>query len=399
LFAHKFGKKNKEKIEQFGKELFGIELEKGNQSTTDWGINGTRGGMISRGILAGITGEGADLMIIDDPIKNREEANSETYREKLWQEWIDTLSTRLHPGAIVIVILTRWHEDDLQGRLLNKEYAKVLPWNVYNLPLEAEENDLLGRKLGEPLWPERYGYDFINERKNYPNSFNSLYQGRPTALEGNMFKRDAWQYYDKTDAFVNSIPVLALSVDATFTDGTGTDKVSIQVWGKLGANCYKIDNLTTRLNFTATKQAIKNMLQKYPRIGVKYIEAKANGHAIIDVLNREIGGFIPVKADVSTGGKIARAYAVEPFVTSGNVFLPRGEGCQWVHEYVEEMASFPNGAHDDQVDATTQVLNKLIFFFAELEKFAVKPSQHNFVTKQKTSPFEQEYNDDFVNQF
>jgi predicted phage terminase large subunit-like protein len=141
------------------------------------------------------------------------------------------------------------------------------------------------------------------------------------------------------------------------------------------------------------------MLQKYPRIGVKYIEAKANGHAIIDVLNREIGGFIPVKADVSTGGKIARAYAIEPFVTSGNVYLPRGEGCEWVHEYVEEMASFPNGSHDDQVDATTQVLNKLIFFFAELDKFVTKASQHNFEDKPKPDPFKQGYSDDFMNSF
>ena len=138
-------------------------------------------------------------MIIDDPIKNREEADSETHRGKIWDEWIDSFSTRLHPGAIVILILTRWHEDDLQGRLLSKEYGEPLPWQVYNLPLEAEEDDVIGRDVGEPLWPERYGLEFIQERKRYPSSFNSLYQGRPTAAEGNLLKRAWWQYYDTAE--------------------------------------------------------------------------------------------------------------------------------------------------------------------------------------------------------
>ena len=166
-----------------------------------------------------------------------------------------------------------------------------------------------------------------------------------------------------------------MSVDATFTDTKETDKVSIQIWGKKGPDCYAIDNYTHRLSFTATLQAIRNILSKYPRLSVKYIEAKANGHAIIDVLNKEIGGFIPVSADVSTGGKVARAYAVEPFVASGNVYLPRHE--EWVHEYIEEMCSFPNGSHDDQVDATTQMLSKLLFFYAELVEEHVNEYQED----------------------
>lgn len=409
-FAVKFGKRNKEKVELHGKELFDIEVPHDNRSNSEWGLKhkgkATRGGMISRGIMSGITGSSlGDLIIMDDVVKNRKEANSQTTRKSHWDEWTDSISKRVHPGAIVILIMTRWHEDDLAGRLLNKEYGEILPWQVHNLPLECDEKHIkeegnpLNRVIGEPLWPEMYGYKEIAKRKQYPQTFSAMDQGRPTAEGGNIFKRDAWQYYEKTDLFVRTLPLLAMSVDATFTDTTGTDKVSIQVWGKMGANCYKIDNYTRRLNFTATKQAIRNMLQKYPRIGVKYIEAKANGHAIIDVLNREIGGFIPISADVSTGGKVARAYAIEPFVTSGNVYLPRGEGCEWVHGYVEEMASFPNGSHDDQVDATTQVLNKLIFFYAELEGCSIKPSQHNFESKPKPNPFTQGYSDDFMNSF
>ena len=195
-YASKFGRKNRQKVAAVGDELFEIQLARDSASVTDWNIEGKRGGVISRGIMSGVTGEGADLMVLDDPIKNREEANSEVYRNKLWDEWIDSLSTRLHPGAIVIIIMTRWHEDDLVGRLLKEEYGNVLDWDVINLPLECDEKHIneegnpLGREIGQPLWPESYGDDFIDERKSYPQSFNSLFQGRPTAQEGNMLKRD-----------------------------------------------------------------------------------------------------------------------------------------------------------------------------------------------------------------
>lgn len=408
-FASKFGKRNKEKVELHGEELFDICIPKGEASKSEWGIEHkgkkTRGGMISRGIMSGVTGSSlGDLIIIDDPVKNREEANSETVRNKQWDEWTDSISKRIHPGAIVILIMTRWHEDDLAGRLLNKSYARVLPWVVYNLPIECDEEHIekegnpLNRKLGEPLWPEMYGYEEIEKRKQYTFTFNAMDQGRPTAKGGNIIKRDSWKYYDYSKPFVDSLPVLCMSVDASFTDKTTSAKVSIQVWGKLGANCYQVDNYTHKLNFTGTLQAIKNLIQKYPRIGAKYIEAKANGEAIIDVLNREIGGFIPVSADASTGGKIARLYAVEPFITAGNVYLPRGEECEWVHNYVEEMSSFPNGQFKDQVDATSQVLWRLFYFVAEIESMSEKPSQYNFIEKPKQG-LQVEYSDDYIKMF
>ena len=373
-FAKKFGKKNKEKIRTFGKQLFGIELSRSGSAVDDWYLDNEMGGMISRGALAGITGQGADLLLIDDPIKNREEANSETYRNKLWDEWIDSFSTRLHPGAIVIIILTRWHEDDLQGRLLNPSYAEPLPWQVYNLPLEAEENDLLGRKIGQPLWGDRYGYDFIEERKKYPSSFNALYQGRPVAAEGNILKREWWQYYDTLPPVANML----ISVDATFKDGDDSDYVVCQVWGKVGPNMYLVDQVRARMNFPATLQTIRNLCSKYPKASVKLIEDKANGSALISVLRTQIGGVIPVNPD---GGKVARVNAVSPYIESGNVYLPRT--ASWVHDFVEECSSFPAGTHDDQVDAMSQALNRYIYFAAEIDKHEPK----------KWSPFIENDND------
>jgi predicted phage terminase large subunit-like protein len=365
-FARKFGKKNKEKVKQFGKDLFNIEIAKDSSAHDEWTLDNNIGGMISRGVLAGITGQGADLMIIDDPIKNREEADSETHREKIWEEWIDSFSSRLHPGAIVILILTRWHEDDLQGRLLNAEYGEPLNWQVYNFPLEAEENDILGREVGDPLWPERYGKDFIEERKRYLSSFNALYQGRPTSQEGNILKRDWWKYYDKLPHIVTKI----MSVDATFKDEADNDFVAIQVWGKTGPNMYLIDNLKARMNFPTTLQAIRNMKQKHPDTSTILVEDKANGPAIIAMLHKEMGGIIPVKPE---GGKVARVNAISPHIESGNVFIPRQ--AEWLHDFTEECASFPKGKHDDQVDAMSQALNRFIYYYAELDP-APKPPVH-----------------------
>ena len=148
---------------------------------------------------------------------------------------------------------------------------------------------------------------------------------------------------------------MALSVDATFKDSNKSDKVSIQVWGKLGTNFYLVDRFNARMDFTTTLQAIRNMLNKYPQIRAKYVEDKANGSAIINVLNKEIGGFIGVNP---LGGKESRAHAVTPYIEAGNVFLPRET---WVNEFVEECSNFPNGKHDDDVDAMTQAISKMIY--------------------------------------
>lgn len=364
--ANDFAKTSSRKVEEYN--VFNVKVLTDNQDRTEYD-NGSV--CVKAGILGGITGKGANLMIIDDPIKTAEEARSEVHREKIWKEWTMSLSTRFEPPTIVILIMTRWHEDDLAGRLLNPEYGEVLQWRVINLPLEAEANDVLGRQIGEPLWAERYGYNFIKERRQYPESFNALYQGRPSSEEGNILKRESWKFYEYRKEFIDSLPTMIMSVDASFKDETSNDYCSIQIWGKKLANYYKIDNVTQRMNFTATVQTILNLLQKYPKIGARYVEDKANGSAIINVLNQRIGGFVPVKVDTNTGGKIARVHAIEPWVTSGNVYLPRE--VSWVHDFVEECASFPNGTHDDQVDAMSQALNKLIYYHADIEK-----KQHSF---------------------
>lgn len=349
-FATKFGKKNRRKVQEFGEDIFNIRLDKSTSSGETWNLDNGVGGMISRGLLAGITGEGADLLVIDDPIKNREEANSKTMRDKMWDEWIDSCSSRLHPGAIVIVIMTRWHQDDLVGRLTNPEYGEPYPWDNVKLPLEAEENDPLGREIGEPLWPERYGHDFIEVRKRYPQSFNSLYQGRPSSEEGDIFKRDWWEFFNYVGDHM--FERMTMSVDATFKDSLKSDMVAIGVWGKKGPTHYLVDVVNARMGFLATCTTIENLKAKYPSIKAIIIEDKANGPAIIDTLKRTMMGVIPIEPK---GGKIARAEATAPFVEAGDIRIRRGQ--PWVHDYLEQHAAFPNAAHDDMVDQQSQYLN------------------------------------------
>lgn len=357
--ARRFGRANLQKIERFGKDLFGITVDHRRSSVTDWDVEGHRGGMISRGIGGGITGEGADLLIIDDPIKNRREAESETYRNFIWEEWKSTLQTRLQPNAIVVIILTRWHEDDLVGRLLNPQTdggSDPNDWTVINLPAIAEDDDPLEREEGEPLFPE-IGFDkkWAEKKKREVGSvaWSSLYQQHPQPPEGRLFKRHYWNYYRKRpDRFDEMIQ----SWDCAFKDQQDNDYVVGQVWGRIQQDYYLLDQVRGKMGVQATMQAIRNLTEKWPKAYAKLIEDKANGPAVIELLKNEIAGIIPVNPE---GGKVARANAVSPLIESGNVYIPHPSLANWISDYVEELASFPNGAHDDQVDSTTQALHRL----------------------------------------
>jgi len=357
--AQRFGRRNKEKILEFGKELFNITLSK--TGDTDFEIKDYKGSMISKGIMAGLTGNPADLIIVDDPIKNRQEAESETYRNRIWEEFLNSIYTRLSAEGIIIVIQTRWHEDDLAGRLLQYLPTKCLEINI---PLEAEDNDILCRVKGDALFPEigkdnTWLKDFkgVYKTKEGSRSWNALMQGNPTAQDGNIIKRSWWKYYDVLPTMIQTV----MSVDATFKDGDNTDFVAIQVWGKREANMYLIDALTERMDFPTTLQSIKDMKAKHPIISRIFVEDKANGSAIISMLHNKIGGVIPINPQ---GGKVARVNAISANIESGNVFLPNNK--QFTFDFVDQCSKFPNGAHDDMVDSMSQALNRFIYFNTDI---------------------------------
>jgi len=353
--AQEFGRKNRDKISEYGNAIFGINLSETQATKTNWRIQGTDGGMYSVGFFGSVTGHGADLLIVDDPIRNRAEAESQTYRDKIWAEYQSTVKTRLHAGGAVIIILTRWHEDDLAGRLLNSEYGAVENWKVISLPAICEDdNDVLGRKIGQALWPlGGYDEEWAASQKESVGTYawSSLYQQHPSPVMGGIFKRNWWNRWEEMPS---DLDTYLQSWDCTFKDSDDSDYVVGQVWARSSNNIaqrYLLDQVRGRMTFTETLGAIRNLSAKWPRTERKLIEDAANGAAIIDVLRKEIPGIIPV---TPKGGKIVRAHAVTANVEAGNVFIPSANMADWVGDFIEEFAAFPTGKHDDQVDAMTQ---------------------------------------------
>jgi predicted phage terminase large subunit-like protein len=314
---------------------------------------------IAAGIGGSITGRGFTVGIVDDPVKNRKEANSKVHRDAVWEWWTSTFLTR-GEGAMamggeerIIVTLTRWHEDDLAGRLLRQAKETGEEWTVIRLPavLDEDAQDFDPRSHGDALWPYKYDEAKLERIKKAIGSrdWNALYQNRPAPIEGGLFKRHWWRWYEGKPSAVFSAHTITM--DAAFKDLDTSSYVVIQVWGHCGADEYLLDQTRARLTFLESCTALVRMCEKWPQVDTKLIEDKANGTAIINTLNRKIGGLVPRSPKDS---KESRAQAVVGRAEAGNIFLPRG--APWVEDFVEECAVFPNGLHDDQVDAMVQYL-------------------------------------------
>ena len=355
--AERFARRNKEKMKAYGRTLFGVSIGKVDR-TTEFELQDHGGRLISRGILSGVTGNPAELMILDDPIKNRLEADSPVIRRRLWEEWQNSFKSRLAAGAKVILIMTPWHEDDLAARLLKSEHHVTL----LRLPVEAEEGDLLGRKPGEPLCPElgkaegwlrQFKAGYLSDPQGGQRAWQALYQCAPRKEEGNLIRRKWWKFYDPAE--VKDFAVEVISVDAAFKGGEQNDYVAITVWGKRGNDYFLRQCRNEHLDFSATLRSIREVKRSYPRAGAVLIEDKANGSAVVNVLSREMF-CIPVSP---RGGKVARVNAVSAAIESGHVFLPRE--APWLGEYLEQWSAFPAAKHDDMVDSSTQALSYLLY--------------------------------------
>lgn len=331
------------------------------------------------GVGGPITGTGGDFIIVDDPIKNMEEANSKTIRDKVWDWYTSTLYTRLEgeiaedeqesesEGSIAI-ILTRWHEDDLAGRLLEK--AKNDPnadqWEIVEFPAIREDmnNDDDPREIGQALWPQKYPVKRLKKIKASVGSkvWTSLYQQKPTPGDSAIFKREDIRFY-KT--LPQGRPTLKLiSADLTFKDNDSADFVVFGCYALYGADVYLIDQDRDRMDFTASLKRFAAFCKKHPDATVKLVEDKANGPALISVLSKKIPGIIAVEPK---GGKVARANAVSPFFESGNVYYPHESVAPWIGDHINEMVFFPFSKNDDRVDSETQALAR--FFIGRADEW------------------------------
>lgn len=347
----------------------GGQLDQYKQAVNDWGTQGG-GGLWAAGVGGAVTGRSGHCLIIDDPVKNREDAESPRMMEKLWDWYTSTLYTRLEPGVgTIIVCQTRWSENDLIGRLIESEMNVSDKgrenWTILDLPALYEDpgsRPILPdhceiipdwrTDLGEALCPQRYDkddYERIREAIG-TRDFASLYQQRPAPEAGNMFHADWWQYYDANTELPEFQRVM-LSVDCTFTDSNSSDYVVGAVVAQAGNSFFVLGLAREKLDITGTIQMISRMHSQHALSGT-IIELAASGYAAYQLLQKRIPGLIGFKPEKS---KIARAAGIVPIVEAGNVYLPKS--APWLDAYINEFSLFPASKNDDQVDAIVMAVN------------------------------------------
>ncbi len=309
------------------------------------------GGYATIGVGGATTGRGADLLLLDDLIKDREQADSPVYRENLIDWYRSVARTRLQPGGSIVLVQTRWGTTDFVAWLLSETAHEN--WEVISLPAIALENDPLGRQPGEALWPEAYPVPVLQETQATLGSrdWSSLYQQCPLSDSDIIFQAKWLQFYKSRRLQFDQI---VHSWDLSF-GGTsvGSSWVVGQVWGLIGKHKYLLHMTREQMGFSDSLAAIRAMDSKH-RASKILIESAANGAAVIETLRVEIGDrLIAVRPD---GGKSDRAYAVVPQFERGEVWLPESDVNPWVNPLLKEMEAFPQSNTDDCVDAMTQAL-------------------------------------------
>lgn len=315
-------------------------------------LDTTKGGgayFVGRG--GPLTGRGAHVLCCDDLLKDAEEARSATTRRSVI-EWFQSVAlTRLTPDGAVVVIGTRWHEDDLIGWLLREHPEQG--WELLSMPAIAEMNDPLGRPEGEALWPERFPLTVLESIRAAIGSsaWASLYQQRPAAAEGVVFKREWFRAYREAPA---SFRKVVQSWDTAFKTGAENDFSACTTWGVTDSGYYLLSLWRGRVEFPELRRQFALQAEQWKPHAI-LIEDKASGQSLIQELKQATTlPVLPVKVD---SDKRARAEAVTPLFEAGKVFFP--ESAPWLNDYTDELATFPAGAHDDMVDSTTQALNYL----------------------------------------
>jgi len=332
------------------------QLAPGPQWTSDfWRLH--RGGSL-RGVGrgGGISGMPAHILLIDDPMKDEEEARSPAIMRS-YMSWFETAATaRLQDGGGILIVSTRWGVHDPVGyHLETAKLPGVLPWEVVCYPAIAEtdeyDGDTLLRRAGEPLSVERYSLETMRQRKaaTTPWRWASVYQQRPVPEEGGIFTA---AHFSQRYEVLPPLDGMAISGDLTFKGTNTSDFVVLQVWGWKGALCYLVDQVRARMTYPAAKQALKDLRAKYPQATTVIIEDKANGSAMVDELRPTMPGIVawdPGKTDKR--GRV-ELYSL-PRYAAQQVFFPASE--PWMHDFVTEHLGFLAGAaNDDQVDAESQ---------------------------------------------
>lgn len=370
--ARDFGKIARDTYREHSKSgtgIFNTVIDRDKSAGDNWGILEHRGAVVSTGVGGSATGKGAHIAIIDDPFKNREDANSRLQRDKVWAWYQSTIRTRLAPGGGIIIIQTRWHEDDLVGRIVKEmENGTGEIFESIVLPAIAEKNDILGRKIGKPLWEERYGIDELENIKKAIGSreFSALYQQKPQIEDGGLFKRQYFKYFDVKNDFIiadnKNVNIKDCfyfqTIDTAMSTHKNNDFTAIATfvcdreW-----NLYLVDLMLERLEVPDQWNVIKQYRHKY-NLRFQAIESKSSGIGIMQQAKREGVPLKELKADTD---KMTRALNISVMFENGKVFF--NKNLEKLLELEEQLLKFPNAVHDDAVDVCSYagiVINDLI---------------------------------------
>lgn len=376
-FSASWGRAAREVMEDVGKQLWGVEVNQEAKGGQHWELlppSGQRslrnGVMTTAGVGGGITGKGANLMIIDDPVKNAQDAQSKVVQEAQLAWWQSTARTRLQPGASVILVMTRWHENDLAGRLAASEDEE---WELINFPAIAELppdadaqhwNDALGRRAGEALWPEMYDLENLEATRRAMGNywFGAMYQQRPAPAEGNLFKRDNLRYYDRD--FANGILTLHhddrdfhfnpgyglifQTVDCAGSSKETSDYTVVSTWAVTPqADLVWLDCEWVQFESLDIGGFVDRKFREWSP-AIVGVERIGFGLTVIQELSRK--GVPVVRLEPSTD-KVSRCLSAVARTEEHRVFLP--QNASWKDHAIEQLAGFPNAANDDIVDTVS----------------------------------------------
>lgn len=344
--AEKWGRRVRNLITEHSPTI-GIHLAPDNQAAHRWAL--TSGAeYYAAGVLTGIAGFRAKLGLIDDPIRSRQDADSELVRDRIWDWYINDFRTRLVPGASEILIQTRWHEDDLAGRALQHD-----EWHVVCLPALAEGNDPLGRAPGEPLWNDGdygYGAQLLQLSTNTPpRTWSALYQQRPAPEEGDYFKADWLKTYNTAPPRAE-MRVYGASDYAVSADG-GDYTVHIVVGLDPEGRMYVLDLWRRQASSDVWVEAFCDLVKEWRPYGwaEESGQIRAGVGPFLERTMRERKAYVAREQFPTKHDKAVRAQSIRGRMALMGLYLPAG--APWVSDFRSELLSFPAGKYDDQVDA------------------------------------------------
>lgn len=369
--AYDFSRKCREIFREFGPLVWNLNLSPDLQARNQWGIENHTGGLKAAGVGGPLTGRGGELILIDDPVKNWEEASSKTVRDTTYEWYRSTLRTRLAPGGRIILIQTRWHQDDLAGRLIADMQAGTgEQWEVLNLPAIAGENDPLGRLPGTPLWPERFPLTELDKTRLSMGSYiwNALYQQSPGNPEGSLFKRQFFHYFTvKDDNFIINLPndktdiipikscVCFQTCDPAGSAKSSADYFVLSTWYLTPKGQLLLrDVIREQLEGPDQPDLFRQAYQRWAP-AVQGVEVAGLGLTLFQYLQRSGLPVVELKPDRD---KVTRALPAAARYQSGSVY--HYKPAPWLDAIEEELIGFPHAAHDDFVDTLSYAVRLMV---------------------------------------